>query len=400
MIIGCPNCETKYNLPDDKIPPEGRKVKCSQCGHVFKSAPPPPEVPEDAVEDLLEEGGPAPDEDTDQDFDAAFEEAVASQDEDSGDEPAPPDEEDALDEEEDDGLAAAFDEEEEDEEEDSGLLEDDDEDLLADQDDDEEDLLADQEEDSSLLADEEEDELDITPSAEQEESLFPLDGEEDGLDLDGGKKSKKKRKEKGGKKKSRPLLLLFILLLLMAVAAVATFNVGLWNERDFMSDPPLVELPFELPIKVPFLRGPQAPEPAEPGEPPTERIKYIQPVDFRQYIITNEKAGPVFVVEGKALNKFTTPKERIKVRVTLFDAAGNVLSAQEQLCGNTLSLFQLQVQSEQEIVEALNSQAGIYANNTYIKPGDTTPFMVVFFNPPEEVEEYQIKIVDARDPAQ
>ena len=384
MIIGCPNCETKYNLPDDKIPPEGRKVKCSKCGHMFRAAP-PPSTPEEEVEVLLDETASAePPEDSSADFDAAFEEAVASQDEDMGDEMGeemggePGEPEGFPDEDEDESLGAVFDEvdqemaPEEEMDEDEKALE------------------------AELAEETGEEDLDFEPAAEEEESLFPMD-EDEGLSLDGGKKSKKGKK---GKKKGRPLLVIFLLLLLLLAAALVTFNMGLWNEKDFINDPPVVELPFELPVKVPFLHGPQAQEPTGPGESPTESIKYIQPVDFRQYIITNEKAGPVFVVEGKALNKFTTPKERIKVRVTLFDAQGQVLASQEQLCGNTLSLFQLQVQSEAEIVDALNSQAGIYANNSYIKPGETTPFMLVFFDPPEAVEEYQIKIVDARDPAQ
>ncbi len=34
MIISCPNCETKFELPDDKYRP-GRKARCSNCGFVF-----------------------------------------------------------------------------------------------------------------------------------------------------------------------------------------------------------------------------------------------------------------------------------------------------------------------------------------------------------------------------
>ncbi len=54
MIVTCPNCQTRYNLPDDKIPEGGAKVKCSKCAHVFK-AEAPPASPEDEVENLLEE---------------------------------------------------------------------------------------------------------------------------------------------------------------------------------------------------------------------------------------------------------------------------------------------------------------------------------------------------------
>ncbi len=44
MIVQCPNCATRYNLPDDKFK-EGAKAKCKACKHVFtlgeKPAPRP-----------------------------------------------------------------------------------------------------------------------------------------------------------------------------------------------------------------------------------------------------------------------------------------------------------------------------------------------------------------------
>ena len=35
MIIQCPNCKTKFIVKDNLIPPEGKKVKCSQCGEIW-----------------------------------------------------------------------------------------------------------------------------------------------------------------------------------------------------------------------------------------------------------------------------------------------------------------------------------------------------------------------------
>ncbi|SBV94610.1 conserved hypothetical protein [uncultured delta proteobacterium] len=34
MIVTCPQCETKFDIPDDKYRP-GRKARCSNCGNVF-----------------------------------------------------------------------------------------------------------------------------------------------------------------------------------------------------------------------------------------------------------------------------------------------------------------------------------------------------------------------------
>lgn len=40
MIVKCEACGTKYRLDDSKVKPEGVKVRCSRCGHVFTFHPP------------------------------------------------------------------------------------------------------------------------------------------------------------------------------------------------------------------------------------------------------------------------------------------------------------------------------------------------------------------------
>ena len=103
------------------------------------------------------------------------------------------------------------------------------------------------------------------------------------------------------------------------------------------------------------------------------------------------------MVEGKAINKFAVPKEQIKVEVVLYDGAQNVLVSQTFLCGNVLSQFQLQVQTQKEIEDGLASEVGILSNNTFIRPGASTPFMAVFFEPPAGVKEFLVKVVDVGD---
>ncbi|MBK6466238.1 MAG: zinc-ribbon domain-containing protein [Rhodobacter sp.] len=33
MRLVCPNCDAKYEVPDDAVPEGGRDVQCSSCGH-------------------------------------------------------------------------------------------------------------------------------------------------------------------------------------------------------------------------------------------------------------------------------------------------------------------------------------------------------------------------------
>jgi len=40
MIITCPGCHTRFNLPDDTVQNESTRVRCSRCRHVFGVAHP------------------------------------------------------------------------------------------------------------------------------------------------------------------------------------------------------------------------------------------------------------------------------------------------------------------------------------------------------------------------
>lgn len=119
---------------------------------------------------------------------------------------------------------------------------------------------------------------------------------------------------------------------------------------------------------------------------------------MRQYNVSNEKLGNLSVIEGKAVNGFAEPRELIRIEAALYDAEGKTLVSKQQLAGGRVSLFQLQMLGEQELEQALTSKIDIMSNNTNVAPGGEVPFMVVFYNPPDNAAEYGVKIIDARIP--
>ncbi|MFD2440012.1 zinc-ribbon domain-containing protein [Paracoccus kondratievae] len=38
MRLTCPRCAAQYEIAESAIPPAGREVECSACGHVWRQA--------------------------------------------------------------------------------------------------------------------------------------------------------------------------------------------------------------------------------------------------------------------------------------------------------------------------------------------------------------------------
>lgn len=76
MILTCPRCAARYVVGEDQVGPQGRKVKCTACGEIWRAEaevpePPPPYIvvepePEPEVESVEAPGPvvetPPPDE--------------------------------------------------------------------------------------------------------------------------------------------------------------------------------------------------------------------------------------------------------------------------------------------------------------------------------------------------
>lgn len=129
-----------------------------------------------------------------------------------------------------------------------------------------------------------------------------------------------------------------------------------------------------------------------------EKVKLLQIQGLRQYTMPNDKIGTLTVIEGKVVNGFDEPRGFIQVECSLYSESGEMLITKKQIAGTTLSLFQLQVLNQEELEQNLNNNLDIMQKNTNISPGGNTPFMCVFYNPPQNAANFNIKIISAEKP--
>jgi predicted Zn finger-like uncharacterized protein len=185
------------------------------------------------------------------------------------------------------------------------------------------------------------------------------------------------------RRKGRTAVLLFLLLVLLVAAGVYFFYPQI---KPY--------LPAWLDQQVATTSGDKGL--LQKNEQGSE-VENITLLDVRQYFVSNDKIGQLFVIEGRAVNGYSSPKELIKLQATLYDGEDRVLESKQFLCGNTVSLFQLQVLTKEELESTLNSKVGVLTNNTNLQPGAEVPFMTVFPNPPQDVQEFGVKVIDIKD---
>ncbi|MFH2011861.1 MAG: DUF3426 domain-containing protein [Pseudomonadota bacterium] len=110
------------------------------------------------------------------------------------------------------------------------------------------------------------------------------------------------------------------------------------------------------------------------------------------YYMSNIHAGRILVVEGVVMNNSTETKGFIKVKVSLLDSMDKKLAEREAYCGNIFSRDELMELGIEEINSQMDNPKGESSVNMYIPPQNSIPFMVVFFNLPEGVKKFNVKL--------
>jgi predicted Zn finger-like uncharacterized protein len=105
------------------------------------------------------------------------------------------------------------------------------------------------------------------------------------------------------------------------------------------------------------------------------------------------EGGKVFVVQGKVANRSGETKKLVKLKGSLYDTAGKVVTTSSGFCGITVADEEI----DKSTYDALKSSYGFIAVGQAkpVPPQQTSPFTIIFFSPPEGASQYQVEIAEA-----
>jgi hypothetical protein len=108
--------------------------------------------------------------------------------------------------------------------------------------------------------------------------------------------------------------------------------------------------------------------------------------------VDNIKSGRLFVIEGRVRNTYNHPRSHIKIVGRLYQKGNRPSKTTQAYCGNILSGAELEAMDMGNINRRLDNHAGENQSNLHLKPGRSIPFMIVFSQLPDNLDEYAVQV--------
>jgi len=112
----------------------------------------------------------------------------------------------------------------------------------------------------------------------------------------------------------------------------------------------------------------------------------ITAMDIQSKVVNNFESGDLFVITGRVINEYDEPRSFISVTGKLF-IKNDFSKTKTIYCGNVLPEEELSILSPADIKKLLSEREGEKQSNVNVKPGQILPFMIVFFNLPDNLED-------------
>lgn len=105
-------------------------------------------------------------------------------------------------------------------------------------------------------------------------------------------------------------------------------------------------------------------------------------------------AGNMFVLRGTVANAGTSPKTGVRIHATILSADNQSIADRTVFAGNVVGGEMLKTAEKGAIDNILFNKFGAELTNVALDPGKEIPFMVIFFDAPDNVASYQVEAID------
>jgi pilus assembly protein FimV len=144
-------------------------------------------------------------------------------------------------------------------------------------------------------------------------------------------------------------------------------------------------------IQIPYLSDYLNPKAKDPAG-----TLNLSTMEITSKFIENENSGRLFIITGKVRNGYTGTRGQIMLRGKLFSKGKVLVKTETTYAGVTITDQELGTLTIQEIKGQLNAVPKPEDIGTLVRPGQTLPFLVVFADLPEDLDEFVIETVGSK----
>jgi predicted Zn finger-like uncharacterized protein len=193
-------------------------------------------------------------------------------------------------------------------------------------------------------------------------------------------KPEPRRAAAGAEKKGGGGAALILLLLVLLIVGVLALQKFLGVHIPYVTD---------LTRSIPFVG--EFVQPQGQVSDPAGNL-HLSTLNINSRFIENESLGRLFIITGEVKNGYSVPRRHIQVNGKIYSQGKQLVKSENVFSGNILSDLDLKNLSFEEIQGRLNAKEGTVMANQDVKPGATVPFMLVFSDLPENLEEFTIEV--------
>jgi predicted Zn finger-like uncharacterized protein len=139
-------------------------------------------------------------------------------------------------------------------------------------------------------------------------------------------------------------------------------------------------------MDIPFISDFLKPKVNDPG------YLKLTTYDINSKFVENASVGNLFVVSGQVKNGYTENRGMITLVGKLISSGKITINEEKVYCGNVMSDLELANLEWDKIKARLANRLGDNRSNVKIEPGKSIPFMVVFSDLPDDLEEFTIEV--------
>jgi len=103
------------------------------------------------------------------------------------------------------------------------------------------------------------------------------------------------------------------------------------------------------------------------------------------------KSGNIFVITGTVKNEYKHPRSYISVTGKLFKKGKMPLKSETVYCGNLIPAKDIEASDPALMKKRLQNRFGDKKSNVKVQSGGTLPFMIIFENIADELDEYSVE---------